>query len=156
MMKIVRADLMPSFYEFGYRYCDPRQSFEGIDFTNAGNMNELKKLLEIRFQSVNKRKQNFSELPDKMRQKYEIFAEVPIVVKIKQMMHNYVRPWELQNPDTSFLEHMFLTMYPQPTAENIKFLCDPTDESKPSFQKSLKQIFRDLYDLTGQAKLKAV
>ena len=86
LMKIVRADLMPSFYEFGYRYCDPRQSFDGIDFTNAGNMKELKKLLEIRFQSIAKRKNNFSELPMKMKQKYEIFAEVPIVVKIQQIL----------------------------------------------------------------------
>lgn len=48
IMKIIRSDLMPSFYEYGYRYCDPRQSFDGIDFTNSGNMYELKKLLEIR------------------------------------------------------------------------------------------------------------
>jgi SWI/SNF-related matrix-associated actin-dependent regulator 1 of chromatin subfamily A len=42
LMKIVRPDVMPSFYEYGYRYCDPRQSFDGIDFSNAGNMIELK------------------------------------------------------------------------------------------------------------------
>ena len=34
-------------------------------------------------------------------------------------------------------------------------LANPIDESKPSFNKSLKQIFRDLYDLTGQSKIKA-
>jgi SWI/SNF-related matrix-associated actin-dependent regulator 1 of chromatin subfamily A len=42
MMKMVRPDLMPDFFEYGYRYCDPRQSFEGIDFSNSGNVNELK------------------------------------------------------------------------------------------------------------------
>lgn len=42
LLRMVRPDIMPGFYEFGYRYCDPRQSFDGIDFTNAGNMNELK------------------------------------------------------------------------------------------------------------------
>jgi len=25
MLKMLRPDLMPGFYEFGYRYCDPRQ-----------------------------------------------------------------------------------------------------------------------------------
>ena len=42
LARIVRPDLVPNFYEFGYRYCDPRQSFEGIDFSNAGNLTELK------------------------------------------------------------------------------------------------------------------
>jgi SWI/SNF-related matrix-associated actin-dependent regulator 1 of chromatin subfamily A len=49
LLRMIRSDVMPGFYEFGYRYCDPRQSFDGIDFSNAGNMNELKKILEIRF-----------------------------------------------------------------------------------------------------------
>ncbi len=40
--KMLRPDLIPLFYEFGYRYCDPRQSFEGIDFGNAGNLTEFK------------------------------------------------------------------------------------------------------------------
>lgn len=66
-MRLVRPDLMPGFYEFGYRYCDPRQSFDGIDFTHAGNMNELNKLLDSRIQSITKRKNTFSELPEKMR-----------------------------------------------------------------------------------------
>lgn len=48
LAKILRPDLIPNFYEFGYRYCDPRQSFDGIDFTNAGNLTELKQLLEKR------------------------------------------------------------------------------------------------------------
>jgi hypothetical protein len=39
--------------------------------------------------------------------------------------------------------------------ENVKFLTSPVDEAVPSFLKTLKQIFRDLFDLTGQAKLKA-
>ena len=34
-------------------------------------------------------------------------------------------------------------------------LFDVTDDTKPTFKKSLKQIFRDLYDFSGQAKLKA-
>jgi SWI/SNF-related matrix-associated actin-dependent regulator 1 of chromatin subfamily A len=49
LLRMIRSDLMPGFYEFGYRYCDPRQSFDGIDFTHAGNMMELKKLLDTRF-----------------------------------------------------------------------------------------------------------
>mmetsp|Transcript_17360 Transcript_17360/g.21898 ORF Transcript_17360/g.21898 Transcript_17360/m.21898 type:complete len:211 (-) Transcript_17360:2218-2850(-) len=56
LAKVVRPDLIPNFYEFGYRYCDPRQSFNGIDFSNVGNLTELKQLLEKRLSSQHKRK----------------------------------------------------------------------------------------------------
>ena len=42
MAKMLRPDLIPSFFEYGYRYCDPRQGFEGIDFGYCGNLTELK------------------------------------------------------------------------------------------------------------------
>ena len=51
--KMIRPDLMPGFMEYGYRYCDPRQSFEGIDFGHAGNLTELHQLLTRRFYSSN-------------------------------------------------------------------------------------------------------
>ncbi|CDW78143.1 UNKNOWN [Stylonychia lemnae] len=154
LMRIVRPDIMPGFYEFGYRYCDPRQSFEGIDFTNAGNMIELKQLLDKRIQTIYKRKYIFSELPDRMRQKLEITAETQIVVKIQSLLQNYVKPWEDQHPNQSFFLEMFQNFYENPNKDQTKFLCDPTDDSRPSFQKTLKQIFRDLYDYSGLAKLK--
>lgn len=154
-MKIVRPDIMPGFYEFGYRYCDPRQSFEGIDFQNAGNMNELKQLLDKRIQTIYRRRQVFNELSDKMRQKVEIIADVSIVVKIQNMLQNFVKPWEEKNRHTSFFEEMFFNQFgDNPRPEQVKDLSDPTDESKPSFLKGLKQIFRDLYDYSGMAKLK--
>eukprot|EP00347_Sterkiella_histriomuscorum_P001302 403372559 len=155
MMKMVRPDIMPGFYEFGYRYCDPRQSFDGIDFSNAGNMIELKQLLDKRIQTIFKRKYVFNELPDIVRQKLEVHCETSIIVKMQQLLLNYVVPREVQNPDLSFFEEMFLTYFQTPDKVQSKFLCDPIDDSKLSFQKSLVQIFRDLYDYSGQAKLKA-
>lgn len=38
---------------------------------------------------------------------------------------------------------------------DLSSLTNPIDESKPSFKKALKTIFRDIYDLTGQSKLRA-
>ena len=66
LAKILRPDLVPNFYEFGYRYCDPRQSFDGICFKNAGNLTELKQLLEKRLYHLSRRKTIYQDLPDKM------------------------------------------------------------------------------------------
>jgi len=55
-----------------------------------------------------------------------------------------------------FFNHFSQEKLESESAEMTKFLTAPIDEATPSFQKTLKQIFRDLFDLTGQAKLKAV
>jgi SWI/SNF-related matrix-associated actin-dependent regulator 1 of chromatin subfamily A len=48
IVRMIRPDLVPGFYEFGYRWCDPRHSFDGIDFNYSGNLHELKQILEKR------------------------------------------------------------------------------------------------------------
>lgn len=59
-----------------------------------------------------------------------------------------------QNPGhRGFFHEMFFKFYHSGALEHdpelVKFLTMPIDEATPSFQKTLKQIFRDLYDLTG-------
>jgi len=88
--------VVPNFYEFGYRYCDPRHSFDGIDFLNAGNLTELKQLLEKRLFSQHRRKTVYQELPDKMFQKWEVTADVNIVIKIQHLLKTFILPWEQQ------------------------------------------------------------
>ena len=166
LARIVRPDLLPNFYEFGYRYCDPRQSFEGIDFSNAGNLTELRQLLDKRLYSSHKRKHIYQDLSEKMYQKLEITADVNIVVKIQHLLKTFIQPWEDEQTKQHGSEHrgfFFDMFFKYFCAESlkadpglIKFLTLPIDEGTPSFQKTLKQIFRDLFDLTGQAKVKAV
>jgi hypothetical protein len=49
------------------------------------------------------------------------------------MLKAYVKPWEEENPEQSFFEEMFISIYGQPNKEEVKFLSDPIDEGKPSF-----------------------
>lgn len=78
------------------------------------------------------------------------------------MLKTFFQPWEEQNPDPNhkgIFYEMFFNHFSQDKLEmepdTVDFLTAPIDEGTPSFQKTLKQIFRDLFDLTGQAKLKA-
>ena len=96
LAKVIRPDLIPNFYEFGYRYCDPRQSFDGIDFSNAGNLTELKQLLDKRLFTQHRRKSVYHDMPDKMFQKWEITADVNIVIKIQHILKTFIQPWEQQ------------------------------------------------------------
>ena len=62
ILRMLRPDLIPSFFEYGYRYCDPRQSFNGIDFENASNILELKKILNKRFMVRSRREKFWLEI----------------------------------------------------------------------------------------------
>jgi SWI/SNF-related matrix-associated actin-dependent regulator of chromatin subfamily A-like protein 1 len=46
LLRILRPDIFHSFKEFGMRYCNPRESYFGIDWTGSANMRELHLMLE--------------------------------------------------------------------------------------------------------------
>lgn len=46
LIKILRPSLFPKFIEFGIRYCDPKKSAYGIDWSGNSNAHELHFLLE--------------------------------------------------------------------------------------------------------------
>jgi hypothetical protein len=68
----------------------------------------------------------------------EVAADIDCIIKIDLTLKSFIKPWEEQNPEQSFLEEMFINVYGDPSKDDIKFLSDPTDKAKPSFQKSLK------------------
>ena len=103
LMRMVRPDLTPNFYEFGYRYCDPRQAFNGINFDHFGNMMELKHTLDKRIRVRQRRGVVFDELtPSKI--KFEVTVDITAVVKIQHLIKSYIVPWEEQEKRSFFVE----------------------------------------------------
>jgi len=41
LLRILRPDIFYSFREFAVRYCNPKESYFGIDWTGSSNMREL-------------------------------------------------------------------------------------------------------------------
>jgi hypothetical protein len=48
-MQIIRPDLMPTFFKFASRYCDPVKKQEGIHFNGASFSDELELVFYKRF-----------------------------------------------------------------------------------------------------------
>lgn len=46
LLRILRPDIFYSFKEFGLRYCNPRESYFGIDWSGSANMREVHLMLE--------------------------------------------------------------------------------------------------------------
>lgn len=67
LMKILRPDVHPSFTVFTQRYCDPKQTRWGMDYSGATNGNELHYLLQKAYMIRRLKKDVLDELPDKRR-----------------------------------------------------------------------------------------
>lgn len=71
-MKIIRPDITPSFTEFTKRYCDPKQTRWGNDYSGATHMGELHYILLKAYMIRRLKKDVLDELPDKRRQQIEV------------------------------------------------------------------------------------
>ena len=67
LIRILRPDVYYSFKEFGLRYCNPRESYFGIDWTGSGNMRELHLMLEKGLMIRRLKSEVLTELPAKRR-----------------------------------------------------------------------------------------
>lgn len=66
-MKILRPDATPSFTDFTQRYCDPKQTRWGMDYSGATHMGELHYILLKSYMIRRLKKDVLDELPDKRR-----------------------------------------------------------------------------------------
>ncbi|PRP86521.1 DNA annealing helicase and endonuclease ZRANB3-like [Planoprotostelium fungivorum] len=64
--------LFNNFYNFGRRYCDPREGFHGTDWTGASHLNELYMLLNCTIMIRRLKKDVQQELPKKTRLKVHL------------------------------------------------------------------------------------
>ena len=69
LLRIQRPDIFYSFKEFGLRYCSPRESYFGVDWTGSSNMRELHLMLEKGLMIRRLKSEVLTELPAKRRQR---------------------------------------------------------------------------------------
>ena len=67
LLKILRPDIFRGFKEFGSRYCNPKESIFGIDWSGSSNMRELHLLLEKSLMIRRLKSEVLFELPAKRR-----------------------------------------------------------------------------------------
>ena len=93
LMRIIRPDIYFSFKEFGLRYCNPRESYFGVDWTGSSNMRELHLMLEKGLMIRRLKSEVLTELPAKRRQKIVVATDAHAVRKISLMLKR-VKNWD--------------------------------------------------------------
>ena len=86
LVRILRPDIFFSFKEFGLRYCNPRESYFGVDWTGSSNMRELHLMLEKGIMIRRLKSEVLTELPAKRRQKIVVQTDPHAVKKISMML----------------------------------------------------------------------
>jgi SWI/SNF-related matrix-associated actin-dependent regulator 1 of chromatin subfamily A len=88
LIHILRPDLFPGFKEFGYRYCEPKHGYFGIDWSGATNTDELHLVLSSTVMVRRLKNQVLQELPSKRRQKIEIETDNKAIKELQNVLKN--------------------------------------------------------------------
>ena len=67
LLRIIRPDVTPSFKDFTNRYCNPKQTNYGMDYSGAACTSELHNLLQNSYMVRRLKKDVLDQLPDKRR-----------------------------------------------------------------------------------------
>lgn len=100
VVSCIRPDLFNNYHAFANRYCNPRETFYGIDYKGTSNLRELNYILE-NFMIRRLKKEVLSELPDKQRQKIEIPVDTKLSLAISHLKRKNKEGFE--NAMNSFL-----------------------------------------------------
>eukprot|EP00347_Sterkiella_histriomuscorum_P021164 403335006 len=153
LTRILRPDIFYSFKEFGLRYCNPKESYFGIDWTGAANNRELYQTLKNSFMIRRMKQEVLTELPAKRRQRISISTDSNQVKKIHYMLKK-VKNW--QDKIGRKGENAFGDLtddfdgFVQQHGDNM--MADPTFSSLDDKYSYLV----NAYGLTGTAKIKGI
>ena len=93
LLRILRPDIYYSFKDFGLRYCAPRESYFGIDWSGSSNQRELHLMLEKGIMIRRLKSEVLKELPAKRRQKIVVETDPSTMRKISQILKR-IKNWD--------------------------------------------------------------
>ena len=96
LFKIIRPDIIPSFTEYVYRYCAPKQTKYGMDYSGNSCTTELHYILSKSLMIRRLKKDVLHELPSKRRQKIEVHMDKKHVQKIRGIIDNILEDDPMQ------------------------------------------------------------
>jgi SWI/SNF-related matrix-associated actin-dependent regulator 1 of chromatin subfamily A len=158
LLRILRPDIFYSFRQFALRYCSPKESYFGIDWTGSSNMRELHLAIGNSVMIRRLKVDVLTELPAKRRQRISISTDSNQVKKIHYMLKK-VKSWQDKIGrkgenlyGAASLENDFNEFINQYGGENANLMQDATFSSLDDKYSYLV----NAYGLTGTAKIKGI
>ena len=90
ILNMIAPDVFPSFRDFAFKYCNPRQGYKGQwDFRGASNLEELHKLISP-FMLRRTKEQVLTELPPKQRTLIPLRVDMRNYEKIEKSLYQWL------------------------------------------------------------------
>jgi SWI/SNF-related matrix-associated actin-dependent regulator 1 of chromatin subfamily A len=129
LMKILRPDLVPSFRDYAQRYCDPKDTPYGLDYSGNSCTKELHFLLNQNFMIRRLKKDVLHELPEKRRQKIQITVDEKMTSQIKKMLNNMMNEMGSGEAFSEGAVQSLITDYSTNFSDYMKRLKDEEEEA---------------------------
>ena len=146
LIKTLRPDVMSSFSEYASRYCNPKETPYGMDYTGNSCTKELHYVLSQSMMIRRLKKDVLAELPPKRRQKIQVQTNDKIVNQIKKILNN-LNSGDLEERDPSRLVQTLITDH-----KNFE---DYLNEQRMEKQEN-DNSFMQAYRLTGMSKIDGI
>eukprot|EP00347_Sterkiella_histriomuscorum_P013935 403362793 len=144
LMKILRPDIVGSFTEYSARYCNPKETPYGMDYTGNSCTKELHYILSQSVMIRRLKKEVLDQLPPKRRQKIQVQTDAKLVTQVKKILNN------LKN-DEGDVEKFVQTLITDNTSFS-EYLSGQRANNKEQDDNS----FMSAYRLTGESKIDGI
>lgn len=142
LVKTLRPDIIRSFLEYAWRYCEPKEKSYGMDYNSgSANTRELNFILSQSVMIRRLKKDVLAQLPPKRRQIIEIEPDDKLLRQVKRSLGDFLEDLE-RNP---YRKNSFLTSLNQDHYQDEEDL-----------EESADQTFSTAYRLTGMSKLPGI
>eukprot|EP00347_Sterkiella_histriomuscorum_P020832 403336296 len=156
LLKMVRPDIFQEFFSYATRYCNPKESQYGMDYTGASNIKELHHILEGKIMIRRLKKDVLKDLPPKIRQKIVVQTDKKYLMQIRAILKRDLSDAEERKNLENIIKdrNRRLAQQDQISINGVstEFQRDPQAELDDSEEKQLSKV----YQLTGKAKLKGI
>ncbi|CAI2373984.1 unnamed protein product [Moneuplotes crassus] len=151
LLKILRPDIFYNFTDYAKRYCKPKETNYGMDYSGNDHTKELNCLLEKQIMIRRLKADVLSQLPPKRRQKIEVATDPAVVKKIKAIL---CKQFKNKGKEKKTIEERFMEML----AGEDKSSQNQQNKSTESgfILDEDEKCFLKAYHLSGAAKIRGI
>lgn len=154
ILHILRPDVFRSTLAFYNRYCDPKPTHFGMDYSGASNTRELNFMLQ-KVMIRRLKKDVLSQLPPKKRQKIEISTDSTIIKKVQVILAKSSKKFaKLIGTEIDFSEQR--KDLREILGEDFSEVFGEEEAKQEEQQETVLSSFNKAYLLTGESKVQGI
>lgn len=156
LLRMLRPDIFNNFLDFAYRYCNPKESQYGMDYSGAANTRELHYLLEGKIMIRRLKKDVLKDLPPKIRQRIITEVDKSIIAQIMQILKKDLNNQEERKALENIIQKRNQKFAQSGQMDSNGLLTELQKDKIEFCQNSEERQLVKAYKLSGEAKINGI